>query len=123
MRASASTQIFGAMAATALDAANSTSTPRNMRLRSTWARRAVSGGPNSITTTANSVTSWPALATEIDRSLASAGSRPTMRNSVVTITKAAIARISVDRRPVAAAGRPAAVEEEDMEAGRKAANP
>ena len=58
---------------------------------------AVSGGPNSITVKANRVTSSPALEIEMPRSRASAGSRPMMRNSVVTITNPARARMAMDR--------------------------
>jgi hypothetical protein len=96
--------MFCATAASALVAANSTSTATNSFLRSTLASHAVRNGPHTMTTTANSVTSWPAVATVMDRSRASAGSKPTIRNSVVTITNAAMARIVMDSAPPVAWG-------------------
>ena len=98
-RASASTQTFGASAARALDSANTTSTPMNSALRSRCDSQAVSGGPNSITVKANRVTSWPASEIEMPRSRDKAGSRPTIRNSVVTMMKAATARIRMGSAP------------------------
>ena len=95
-RASASTQMLGASAARALDRANTTRIATNSFLRSRCDSQAVSGGPNSMTVKANSVTSWPAAEIEIPRSRDSAGSRPTIRYSVVTMTKAAIARIRIE---------------------------
>ena len=56
-RASASTQIFVATAASALDSANTISTPTNSALRSRCDSQAVSGGPNNMTVKANKVTS------------------------------------------------------------------
>ena len=58
---------------------------------------AVKNGPNSITVKANSVTSCPAAATETLKSRASAGNRPRIRYSVVTMTKAATAMIRICR--------------------------
>ncbi|KAG1390454.1 hypothetical protein G6F59_015198 [Rhizopus arrhizus] len=81
--------MFGAIAATALDTPNSTSTPINRRLRSTLAINAVSSGPVAATVKATSVTSRPACDTVTFRSRASPGSRPTIRNSVVRIVKPA----------------------------------
>ena len=98
-RASASTPRLGATAASALEPANSRAMATNRRLRPTGASQAVSGGPASATTRANSVTSWPAAAALVPRSRASAGSRPTIRNSVVTMTKAATASTAVAALP------------------------
>src|SRR3990167_3708375 len=56
----------------------------------------------SMTVKANSVTSWPAAAIETPRSRARAGSRPIIRNSVVTIKKAEMARmIMLSEEPAA----------------------
>lgn len=95
----ASTQMFGASAARPFDAANRTRIATNRRLRSTLASQAVRKGPHSMTTKANIVTNWPAVETAMPSSRASAGSRPTIRNSVVTITKAAMARIGMAAPP------------------------
>jgi hypothetical protein len=51
----------------------------------------VSEGPNSITVKANSVISCPATGMGTPMSPATPGNMPTNTNSVVTITKAAIA--------------------------------
>ncbi|KPY07795.1 LysR family transcriptional regulator [Pseudomonas coronafaciens pv. oryzae] len=96
-RASASTQILLETAASALEAANISRMTINVRLRSRCESMAVSGGPNSITVKAKSVTSKPAVEIEIPRSRANDGSSPIMRNSVVTITKPAKARIAMDK--------------------------
>ncbi|KVM56639.1 hypothetical protein WJ58_13160 [Burkholderia ubonensis] len=66
-------------------------------MRSTCDKAAVRNGPNSITVNANSVTSCPAVEIEMRRSRASAGSKPTVRNSVVTMTNAEIAGSAMDR--------------------------
>jgi len=52
-----------------------------------------------MTVKANRVTSWPAAYTEIERSRASSGSSPTIRNSVDTMTKAAAARMLIASVP------------------------
>ncbi len=96
-RASASTQILLDTAASALEAAKISRMTMNVRLRSRCESMAVSGGPKSITVKANSVTSKPAVEMEIPRSRAIEGNRPMMRNSVVTITKPARARIAMDK--------------------------
>ncbi|MNH25191.1 hypothetical protein D3C79_851670 [compost metagenome] len=96
-RATASTQMFGAMAASALAAANKARMAANSLRLSRWASAAVSGGPASMTVKANSVISCPALEIDTSRSLASPGSRPTIKNSVVTIRKAEVARINVPK--------------------------
>lgn len=95
-RATASTQMLGAAAASALAAAKTSRIATNRRLRSTCDSAAVSKGPDSITVNANRVTSWPAADTEMDRSRASSGSSPTIRNSVETMTKAATARMAME---------------------------
>ena len=95
-RAAASTQRFGDQAATALETAKMSRIATKSFLRSICDSQAVSTGPNSITTTAKSVTSCPAVETETTRSRASAGRRPTIMNSVVTMTNAAIARITME---------------------------
>ena len=80
----------------------------NNRLRSRWANAAVKTGPASMTVKANSVTNWPAIEIDISRSWLSAGSNPTMRNSVVTIRNAEKARMAMliaTFRPVVAAPR------------------
>ncbi|KVN67930.1 hypothetical protein WM03_31735 [Burkholderia ubonensis] len=66
-------------------------------MRSTCDKAAVRNGPNSITVNANGVTSFPAVEIEMRRSRASAGSKPTIRNSVVTMTNAEIAGSAMDR--------------------------
>jgi len=91
--------MFGAIAAKPFDAANRTRIATNKRLRLTLASQAVRKGPHSMTTMANRVTNWPALDTAMPRSRASAGSKPTIRNSVVTITKAATARMGMEAPP------------------------
>lgn len=53
------------------------------------------GGPKIITVKANRVTNCPATEIEIPRSLARAGSKPTIRNSVVTMRKAEEAKIAM----------------------------
>ena len=63
---------------------------------STFAHNAVSGGPAKTTVTAKTVTSWPATGTDIARSLARAGIRPIIINSVVTMTNAASERAAID---------------------------
>ncbi|MNG13160.1 hypothetical protein D3C84_968210 [compost metagenome] len=90
--------MFGAIAARALAVAKISMMMMNRRLRSMCASAAASGGPNSITVKANKVTSWPAVEIEISRSRARAGNRPMMRNSVVTMTKAAIASKVIEKK-------------------------
>ena len=102
-RASASTHRFGASAASALAPAKTSRMATNRRLRSTCASAAVSGGPASMTVKANSATSCPACGTDTPKSRASAGIRPTIRNSVETMTKAARARMMM-AGPEAVAG-------------------
>ena len=58
---------------------------------------AVRGGPNNVTVKANNVTSKPAVEVEIDRSVATPGRRPTMTNSVVTMTKADMVRSGTEK--------------------------
>src|SRR3989338_3611133 len=101
-RAIASTQMFDDSAARPLANAKTSSIAINSFFLSRWARAAVSGGPKSMTVKANSVTSWPAAAIETPRSRARAGSRPIIRNSVVTIKKAEMARmIMLSEEPAA----------------------
>lgn len=90
-RATAIVQISPATAASALAAANSSRQATNSRLRSTPASAAVRNGPKAATLKANRLTSRPAWATLTWRSAASAGSRPTMTNSVVRMVKPAAA--------------------------------
>ncbi|KWD15768.1 hypothetical protein WM34_18020 [Burkholderia ubonensis] len=54
---------------------------------------------------ANGVTSCPAVEIEMRRSRASAGSKPTIRNSVVTMTNAEIASSAMDRSGAEQRGR------------------
>ena len=93
--ATASTQKLPEAAASALAAAKTSKMPMNRRLRSRCANAAVNSGPASITVNANRVTNCPASDMEIPRSWLSAGSKPTIRNSVVTIKKAENARMAM----------------------------
>src|SRR3989344_1452802 len=101
-RATASIQMFEDSAARALANAKTSRIAINSFFLSKWARAAVRGGPKSMTVKANSVTSWPAAAIDTPRSRARAGSRPMIRNSVVTIKKAEMARmIMLNAEPAA----------------------
>jgi len=75
-----------------------------------------------MTVNANRVTSPPAAATDTSRSRANAGSRPTIRNSVVTITKAETASSQTQSAPPPAPERESGIEDEwDKVASRKEA--
>ncbi|MCY1361469.1 hypothetical protein D9M69_481370 [compost metagenome] len=81
--------MFGASAATVLARPNMISTEMNNLRRSKRAKYAVRNGPNAATVKANRVTSKPACGMLTSRSLAIAGNRPTMMNSVVSTVKPA----------------------------------
>ncbi|KVO31482.1 hypothetical protein WJ74_21910 [Burkholderia ubonensis] len=74
-------------------------------MRSTCDKAAVRNGPNSIIVNANSVTSCPAVEIEMRRSRASAGRKPAIRKSVVTMTNAEIASSAMDRSGAEQRGR------------------